>query len=127
MAAQPLHVGNEVPRRVGRQRSMRSAAARAALIEDDDAIACGIEEAARVDVAAAAGPAVHEQRRLALRVAGLLVIDLVAVADGEIAAVERLDRWILHALAHEFSCLASLLQVLMLILTQLEPSRTELR
>ena len=108
MAAQALHVGDEVPGRVGFERGMRAAPSRAALVEDDDSVASGIEEPPRVDVAAAAGPAVHEQGGLARGVAGLLVVHLVAVADGEIARVERLDRRILRPVAHASSSRASL-------------------
>ena len=98
-----FHVGDEVPSRVRFERGMRAAPSRAALIEHDDQIAFGIEETPRVDVAAAARTAVDEHRRLAVGVARLLVIDVVAVADGEIARVERLDRRILSPVAHEFS------------------------
>src|SRR5262245_31239367 len=92
-----------MPGRIRFERCMRAAPARAALIERDDAIASGIEETPRVDVTAAAGTAVDEQGRLAVGVARLLVIELVAVADGEIARVERLDRRILRPGAHDFS------------------------
>ena len=71
---------------------MGATAARAALIEDHDPIAVGIEEASRIHVAAAAGAAVHEQRGLAARVPRLLVVDLVSRADVKKARVERLDR-----------------------------------
>jgi hypothetical protein len=71
---------------------VRAAAPRAALIEDHYPIAVGIEEAPRVHVAAAAGPSVHEQRGLAARIAGLLVVDLVPGADLEKPRVERFDR-----------------------------------
>src|SRR5262245_41540280 len=80
---------------------MRAAPARAALIEHDDAIAFWIEEASRIDVAAAARAAVHEQRSLAIGVARLLVVDFVTVADGEIPRVERLDGRILRPGAHD--------------------------
>ena len=39
MAAQALHVGDEMPGRVGFERSVRAAAPGAALIEHDDAVA----------------------------------------------------------------------------------------
>src|SRR5262245_14340490 len=99
---QALHVRDEVPSRVGFERGMRAAPAGAALIEHDDPIALGSEEAPRVDVTAAARTTVDEQGRLAVGVARLLVVDLVAVADGEIARVERLDRRILRPGAHDF-------------------------
>ena len=91
-AGAALHVRDEMPGRVGFERRVRPAPARAALIEHDDAVAGGIEEAPSVDVAAAAGAAVHEQRGLARRVSGLLVVDLVARVDLHEARLERLDR-----------------------------------
>src|SRR5262245_48240365 len=98
---QALHVGDEVPSGIRFERGMRTAPSRAALIEHDDAIALGVEETPRVDIAAAAGAAVDEQGGLAIGVARLLVIELVAVADCEIARVERLDRRILRPAAHD--------------------------
>src|SRR5688572_17374614 len=99
---QALHVGDEVPSRVRFERGVRAAPSRAALIEHDDPIALRGEETPRVDVAATARTAVNEQGRLAFGVARLLVVDLVAVADGEIPRVERLDRRILRPGAHDF-------------------------
>mgnify|MGYP001184912150 CR=1 FL=1 len=43
---------------------------------------------------------VNEEGRLAFPVARLLVVDLVAVADGEVTRLERLDRRILRPVAH---------------------------
>src|SRR5688572_25399524 len=124
MAAQPLHVGDEVPGRVRFERGMRAAPARAALVEDDDPIASGIEKSPRVDVAAAARPAVHEHGGLARRVTRLLVVHLVAVSDREIARVERLDRRILRPVAHVLSVATLRRSPSALILTQLAPLRT---
>src|SRR6185503_8761683 len=81
---QALHVGHEMPGGVRLERGVRPAPSRAALIEHHDPVALGVEESPRVDVAAAARTAVDEERGLALAVARLLVIDLVAVADGEV-------------------------------------------
>ena len=106
-AAQPLHVRDEMPGGVGLERGMRAAASRAALIEHDDAVALRIEEAPRVDVAAGAGTAVHEQRGLPRGIARLLVVDVVAVAHGEIAGIERLDRRVLRALLMIIAVLVS--------------------
>jgi hypothetical protein len=70
---------------------MRPAAAAAALVEEDDAIACGIEEPACACVAAGARAAVQEDRRLARRIAAFLPVDLVTVADGQMPVAVRLD------------------------------------
>src|SRR5690606_7720026 len=89
---QPLDVRDEVPGRVRLERRKRAAAPAPALVERDDSIAPRVEEAPRVPVSAPARSAVHEQRGLAARIAALLVIDAVSVADVEIAGLERLDR-----------------------------------
>ena len=57
--------------------------AAAALIEQHDAVARGIVIAAHRRVRAAARPAVQEHRRLAVRIAAFLEIDLVAAGDLE--------------------------------------------
>ena len=63
---------------------MRAAAAAAALVEQEDAVARRVEEAPRLRVAARARPAVQEHDRLALGIAAFLPVDLVAVADREV-------------------------------------------
>ena len=63
----------------------------APLIESHDPIARRVEESARIDVASRSGPTVEKQRRLAVRIARLLVVDLVARVDLQIAAIERFD------------------------------------
>jgi hypothetical protein len=70
---------------------MRPAAAAAALVEEDDSIACGIEEPSRARVAAGTRAAVQEDRRLARRIAAFLPVDLMAVADGQVPVAARLD------------------------------------
>jgi hypothetical protein len=70
---------------------MRPAAAAAALVEEDDAITCGIEEPARARVAAGARAAMQEDRRLARRIAAFLPVDLVAVADGQMPVAAWFD------------------------------------
>src|SRR5687767_9181342 len=86
-----------MPGRVVDQTRMRTAAPAAALVEQHDAIGVGIEEAAGAIVAAGAGAAVHEDRRFALGVAALFVVDLVHVRYAEHAALVRLDRGIQRA------------------------------
>ena len=82
-------------------------ASAAALVEQHDAVAFGIVIAAHGGVAAAARAAMHHDHRFSTRVAGLLEIDFVAVADAEPVpaagfdgGVERmaLHRW--HGLRH---------------------------
>src|SRR4051794_4642101 len=90
MLAQPFHVRDQVPGRVVIEAGVRRALAAAALIEQYDAVLARIPEAALDATTAAAWSAVYEQRRLAVGVAVLLVVDLVRRIDGESSAVERL-------------------------------------
>src|SRR5204863_2229508 len=76
---QALHVGHEVPGGVRYQRGVWQAPTGTALVEYDNPVSGGIKESPRVRVATGAGPAMHEHGGLALRVAALLVVDLVAV------------------------------------------------
>ena len=97
--AQLLHVRDQVPGGVVDQTGVRPAASAAALIEQHDAIRVRIEKAPGAIVAAGAGAAVHEDRRLALGVAAFLVVDLVHRRHAQHAALVRLDRWIQRAQA----------------------------
>ena len=72
-------------RRVGR------ALAAAALVEEDDAVGLGVEEAAVLGLGAAAGPAVEEDHGLAVRVAGLFEVELVDFRDAQAADPVGLD------------------------------------
>ena len=90
--AQPLDVGHEVPGRVLAQLGVRRALAAAALVEEHDAPARGIEVAAVVGLDAAARAAVQEDGLPARGVADLLVVERVERRDLEEAALERLDR-----------------------------------
>src|SRR5436189_167594 len=92
MRAQPLHVGDQMPGGVGLQARVRQGAAAAALVEQHDAVARRVVIAAHGGIAAAAGPAVHDQRRLAVGVAALLEVELVSPADLEPLLAIRLDR-----------------------------------
>ena len=92
--AQRLDVGDEVPGRVVVEARVRRALAAAALVEQHDAVARRIEEAAHLRVGPAARPAVQEHRRLAVRVAALLEVELVDVGDAQKARAVRFDRWI---------------------------------
>ena len=71
---------------------MRGRSAAAALVEEQDVVAVGIELAAMIGAAAGAGAAVEHHRRLAPRRSAALPIEAVAVADFEPAAVIGLDR-----------------------------------
>ena len=66
MRAQGFDVGDEMLRRVVLKRAEWTRASRAALVEQHDALEIGIEQAAIVGRAAAARPAVQEERRLAI-------------------------------------------------------------
>src|SRR5262249_16411635 len=81
--AQALDVLDQVPGRVVHETRGRAALTAAALIEQDDTIAPGIEQSAHLDVRAAAGAAVQKDRRLAARIAALLEVDLVQIRDLE--------------------------------------------
>jgi hypothetical protein len=86
--AKPLDVGDKIPGRVVLEARMGAAAAAAALVKEEDAVARGIEEPPRPGIAARARAAVQENDRLALRVAAFLPVNLVAVADGEMPLVD---------------------------------------
>ena len=85
---------------------MRRAAPAAALIEEHRPVARGIELPAHARAAPLPGPAGHDDRRLALRVAADVPVDAVAVADVQEAAVVALDRLI--ALGHRGNLLRAL-------------------
>jgi hypothetical protein len=97
MLAQFFHVGDQVPGRVVLETCMRPAAAAAALVEEDDAIARGIEKPACARIAARAGTAVQENRGPALGIAAFLPVDLVTMADGQVSLAACLDRRIKSA------------------------------
>jgi hypothetical protein len=59
------------------------ALAAAALVEQHDPVARRVEQPPHVRGQAAAGSAVQEHRRLAVRVAALLPVDLLTVTDLE--------------------------------------------
>src|SRR5690606_17003332 len=92
MLAQLLDVGDEVPGRVVDQRRVRRAAPAAALVEEHDAVALGVEEATLLGVGASARPAVQEDDRLALRVARRLLVQAMSRAHVDDALRVRLDR-----------------------------------
>ena len=87
-----LHVLDQVPGGVVRQRGERPAAAGAALVEYHDAIPGRIEESAGAYIASPAGTAVHEDRGLALGIAALLVVDRVVAADEKRSLVKGFQR-----------------------------------
>jgi len=94
--AQPLDVRDQVVRGVRREvgrkvACVRRAAPAPALVELDDAVGGGIEVAPPARPAAAPGPAVEGDSRLAVGVAGRLPVDPVPIADVEHARLVRLD------------------------------------
>ena len=89
--AQFLDVGHQVPGGVVHQIGMRRGAARAALVEQHDAVFGRVVELAHLVGAAAAGAAVQHDHRLAAGVAALFVVQHVAVIDLERAGVVRGD------------------------------------
>ena len=73
------------------QRRRAGCSAAAALIEQHDAVRVGVEEAPLLRARAAARPAVHEDDRLARRVARLLSVHRVTVAHVEEERLAGLD------------------------------------
>ena len=73
---------------------MRPALAAATLIKEDDAVAGRVEQPTNFRIQRSAGPTVQENRRLACRIAALLPIDLLAIADVQHSAGIRLDCWV---------------------------------
>jgi hypothetical protein len=71
---------------------MRDALAAAALVEEDDPVALGIEVAPAAAMTAGAGSAVDDERGLAVRVAARLPVDAVPVAHVQEAVRVRLER-----------------------------------
>ena len=80
MFTYPLHVGKQMPGRVGLPTVPRRAAPRAALIEEDRPEVARIEQRALRRLAAAARPAVKEHGWHPVRAAYRLDIELVPVA-----------------------------------------------
>src|SRR6187399_2540626 len=91
MFAQRLDVGDEMPRSVVDEARTRPALARAALIEQHNAITLRIEESAHLGIGAAARSAVQEHHGFSCGVAALLVVELVHWRDTQESRVVRLD------------------------------------
>jgi hypothetical protein len=89
---QDFDIVDQVPGRIVIETCVRRAPAAAALIEQHDPVDIRIEEPPHIGVATAAGTAVEEYHRLAVRIAAFLVIHAMAVADIEHAGAIRLDR-----------------------------------
>ena len=73
---------------------MRPRAAAAALVEEQDVVARGIEQAAVIGRAAGARAPVEENGWFAVRVAAELPIDVMALARAEMTGLIGLDDWI---------------------------------
>ncbi len=83
--AQQFDVVHKVLCRVRLQFCVGKRAPAAALVEQDDHVMVGIEQAPVIGMVAAARPAVQEQGGLALRVARRFPPDAVVVADFQMA------------------------------------------
>jgi len=81
---------------------MRGGAARSALVEEHDAVAGGIEEAAVPGLAAGARPAVQKDHGQPVRVAAGLPVQAVTVADIEGAGRAGLNGWVERFHHHAF-------------------------
>src|SRR3990172_631463 len=93
MNPQPLHVGHQIPCRVGIEAGMGKRTSAAALIEQDDSVACRVVIAAHGRVASSTRPAVNDQRRLAARVTAFLEIDLMPTSHLQALVAKGLDQW----------------------------------
>ncbi len=91
MPAQPLEVGHEMRRGVGHDLAAWRRAPRAALVEEHDAPERRVEIAAMMRQAAAAGTAVQEHERHAVRVAAGFPIQRVQRVDCDPARRVRVD------------------------------------
>lgn len=85
--AQTLNISDQGPGGVVLERCGRGRLAGAALVEQDDAVDLGVKVAAVVVTDTTTGPTVEIDHRLALGVAGLLVVEGVDVGDLEEALV----------------------------------------
>mmetsp|Transcript_47680 Transcript_47680/g.93123 ORF Transcript_47680/g.93123 Transcript_47680/m.93123 type:complete len:266 (-) Transcript_47680:151-948(-) len=94
---QRLEVLHEVPGGVVGEVGGRRRPPCSSLVDQDDAVALRIEEAAVTLRAPPAGPTVDEHHRLAVPVAALLVVDRVARAHVQPAGVVGFDRGVQRA------------------------------
>jgi hypothetical protein len=91
--ADALHVVDQVPSGVIAKLGVWCASAAAPLVEEDDAVHGRVPEAAMHGVRTAARPSMHENRRLSLRIAALLVVHRMDRIDPQVSGVVRLDVW----------------------------------
>src|SRR5436190_5085313 len=91
MFAQLLDVRDQIPRRVLFDGSMRRALPRAPLIEEHDAIGRWVVKLPILRRHPPAGSTMQEHYRLALRIAALLVIDLVAIRNLQATRIKWFD------------------------------------
>ena len=89
--ANALHVGNQGLRVVARELGVRRRATRAALVEQDDAVAFGVEKATVARLRSHAGTAMHEEHRDPFGVAALLEIEFMGRIHREAMGLVRLD------------------------------------
>ena len=94
LAAQLLHVVDEMPGRILVQAGVRRRASAAALVEQDDAVARRVVIAAHGRIAATAGSAMHDEHGFAVALAALLVIEIMAARNSQPAVAVGLDRGI---------------------------------
>src|SRR5438094_5679378 len=81
MLAQLLDIADEIPSRVLFDRSMRRTLPRTSLIEKHDAIRRWVVKLTILRRNTSTRPAVQKHDRLAVRIAALLVVDVVKVRD----------------------------------------------
>ena len=80
-AAQRINIVNQMGNGIFFDAALRFASAASALVEKNDAVKRGIKETSLIGIASAARAAMKKNNRLAVRVAALLIINLVIAGN----------------------------------------------
>jgi len=91
MLANVFDVLDQVPGRIVIERSVRSAAARSTLLEENYAVSFRVKEAPVIWIQTGAWPTVEKHDRLSVRIAALLVVKMMNVGHFDVATVIRFD------------------------------------
>src|SRR3954465_8627922 len=86
-----------MPSSVVFQARVGTTASAAALVEEDDAVSCRIEEAARAIVTTGTAAAMYEERGLAAWVAAFLEVQFMRIGNSEISSTVRVQRRVQRA------------------------------
>ena len=101
LLAKPLDIFNEVPGSVCLERRVRRGSTATALVEQQDIVALGVEQPPMCRPASGARPAVKEDGWNPVRIAALLPVETVSVADVQRAGPKGLDRRIKRSKAQK--------------------------